>query len=430
MLGQFFAEHNILNSLIIIIGYLMPIPLSYVAFVFWSNYRTDRFIAGIKWALLEIQVPREVDKSPAAMELIFTNAFYHKSNKGFWEQYVQGAPWLWFSLEIVSIEGKVHFFIRTPTRLRDLVETQVYAQYPQAKVIEVEDYVYDIPKYTKHGDWNLWGCEFIKKQHDARPIKTYREMDEMETGIKEEFKVDPITPVIELLGSIGRGKQIWIQILVRQSIKTYRSKKQKKNVDFYEAAQEHLDELLQPFTKVGKGSGLGGGDSMEVRAPTYLDPIIKSTIRNLQEVHFDCGIRVMALANKEFVSDFDFNNLRREVRLVWRQYAAPSLNQLERINSTQFDSPFADPTGLALTKMKRRMLDFYRTRTFFHPPLQYSIKYHPLIATFFPSNKPEILVLSTEELATIFHFPGLVSSAPTFQRIESKIAKPPANLPS
>lgn len=430
MLGQFFADHNILNSLIIIIGYLMPIPLSYIAFNLWSGYRTDRFVAGIKWALLEIQVPREVDKSPAAMELIFTNAFFHQSNKGFWEQYVQGAPWLWFSLELVSIEGRVHFFIRTPTRLRDLVETQVYAQYPQAKVVEVEDYVYDIPKFTKHGGWNVWGCEFNKLKHDARPIKTYREMEEMDTGTKEEYKVDPITPVIELLGSIGKGKQIWIQILVRQSIKKFPSKGPKKSVGFYEAAQEHLDDLLAPYTKVGSGSGLGGGDSLEIRAPSFLDPLIKPIVRNLEDIHFDCGIRLMALADKEFVSDYDFNNLRRDVRLVFRQYASPSLNEFNRINSTQFDSPLADPTGLALTKIKRRMLDFYRTRVFFHPPLQYSINYHPLIATFFPSNKPEIFVMSTEELATIFHFPGLVSSAPTFQRIESKIAKPPSNLPS
>ncbi len=430
MLAQFFADHNILNILIIIIGYLMPIPLSYVAFNFWHHYRTERFVAGIHWALLEIQVPREVNKSPAAMELIFSNAFYHKSKKGFWEQFVQGAPWLWFSLEMVGIDGKVHFYIRTPTRIRDLVETQIYAQYPQAKVFEVEDYVFHVAKLTKHGGWYMWGCEFTKELHDARPIKTYRDMEEMETGIKEEFKVDPITPVIEFLGSLGKGKQVWVQILVRQSIKSYHSHGPKKHVDFYQAAQEHLDELLRPFTKVGSGSGLEGKDSLEIRAPSYLDPIIKKIVRNLEEIHFDCGIRLVTLADKEFVSEDAFNSLRRESRLIWRQYAAPSLNEFKRINSTQFDSPFADPTGYALTKIKRRMLDWYRLRVFFHPPLQYSVKYPSIVSGFFPSHKPEMFVLSTEELATIFHFPGLVSEAPTFKRMESKIAKPPSNLPS
>ncbi len=430
MLAEFFASHNPINILIIIIGYLMPFPLSYIAFVLWHHYRNERFIAGIKWVLLEIQVPREVQKSPAAMELIFSNAFYHKSKKGFWEQFIQGAPWMWFSLEMASIDGKVHFYIRTPSRIRDLVESQVYAQYPQAKVIEVEDYTHHVPRITKHGNWYMWGCEFTKLNHDARPIKTYRDMDEMESGTEEEYKVDPITPVIEFLGSIKKGQQVWIQIIVRQSIKQYHSHKLKKHVDFYQAAQEHLDELLKPFTKVGKGSGLGGGDSLEVRAPSYLDPIIKKTVRNLEEIHFDCGIRLVTLSRKDLISEDEFNSLRRSSRLIWRQYAAPSLNEFNRVNSTQFDSPFADPTGLALSKIKRRMTDFYRLRTFFHPPLQYSFKYPMLLSVFFPSHAPQICVLSSEELATIFHFPGLVSEAPTFKRIESKIAKPPSNLPS
>jgi hypothetical protein len=56
----------------------------------------------------------------------------------------------------------------------------------------------------------------------------------------------------------------------------------------------------------------------------------------------------LQLADKEFVSEDAFNSLRREARLIWRQYAAPSLNEFKRINPTQFDSPFADPTGYAL----------------------------------------------------------------------------------
>ncbi len=416
--------------LITIVGYLMPFPLAYLAYTLWHHYRNEHFIAGIKWALLEIQVPRDVIKSPAAMELIFSNAFYHKSQKGFWEMFIQGAPWMWFSLEIASIDGHVHFFIRTPTRMRGLVETQIYAQYPQAKVVEVDDYVFHVPEYTKHGNWYAWGAEWKKELHDARPIKTYRDMEEMDSGTKEEFKIDPITPVIEYLGSLAKGEQVWMQILVRQSIKQYHSHGPHKHVGFYEAAQEHIDEILKPYTKVGKGSGLGGGDSLETRAPAFLDPIIKKIVRNLEQIHFDTGIRVVALANKEYRTEDQFNNLRRNVRLLFRQYAAPSLNELSRFNATQFDSPWADPTGLSLAKWKRRTIDFYRLRVMFHPPLQYSIKYHPLIASFFPSGRPEIFVMSAEELATIFHFPGMVSETPTFKRIESKIAKPPSNLPS
>lgn len=433
MIQEFFATHNfnIIQMLIVAIGYLMPIPLTIFALRLWHHYRQERFIMGIKWTLLEIHVPRDVIKSPKAMELIFTNAFYQKSNKGFWEVFIQGAPWFWFSLEMVSIDGRVHFFIRTPTRMRNLVETQIYAQYPQAKVVEVEDYTMDIPQFKKNGGWYMWGCEYTKLLHDSRPIKTYKDMDDMETGIKEEFKIDPITPVIELLGSLPRGQQLWIQIIIRQSIKTYHGHGhgQKKHVDFYQAAQNHMEEMLEPYTKINEAKVPGAKNSKEIRAPMWFDPIIKTIVRNLEQVHFDCGIRVVTLADKSLHSEAEFNNLRRNSRLIWRQYAQPSLNEFDRINSTQFDAPWSDPTGLALTKYKKRTLDFYRLRTFFHPPIQYSFKYPSLVKAFFPSGSPQIFVMSTEELATIFHFPGMVSETPSFKRIESKIAKPPSNLP-
>ncbi len=408
----------------------MIIPLAIAALHLWHEYRQERFIMGIEWVLLEIQVPRDVVKTPSAMELIFSNALYHKSQKGLWEKYIQGSPVFWFSLEIVSIDGRVHFFIRTPTRVRKLVETQIYAQFPQAKIIEAEDYTYKVAQYKRNGDWNLWGCEFTKLGHDAEPIKTYKQLEELKTGTKEEFKIDPITPVIEFLGSLSKGQQVWIQITVRQSVKKYYSEKKGRKVGFDVIGLEHIEGLLVPFTRVGQGTGVGGGKSQEIRSPSYMEPSIKLMVANLEQLHFDCGIRLITLANKKYCSESEFNNLRRSSRLLFRQYAVPNLNQFKRINSTQFDAPWSDPTGLALTKIKNRMLNFYRNRTFFHPPIQYSIKYPMLISAFFPSKNPEIFVLSAEELATIFHFPGMVSETPSFKRVESKIAKPPANLPT
>ncbi|MDD3662687.1 MAG: hypothetical protein PHT84_02370 [Candidatus Pacebacteria bacterium] len=418
---------NLAQVIISGIGYLMPIPLAMAALFLWHEYRQDRFIAGIKWVLLEIQVPRDVIKTPAAMELIFSNALYHKSNKGFWEVYIQGAPWFWFSLEIVSIDGRVHFFIRTPTRMRDLIETQIYGQYPQAKVVEVEDYTLKVPQYKKDGDWSIWGCEFTKLNHDVRTIKTYRQIEEMKSGTKEEFKIDPITPVIEYMGAIPKGQQVWIQIIVRQSIKKYYSRQKGQKVSIEDYALEYVSEMFPEYSRIVTSES--APDVKEVRPPAYLDAIIRPILSNAAQIHFDCGIRLVTLSNNKYCSADQFENLRRSARLLFRQYAATNSNEFERVNSTQFDAPWADPTGLALTKIKKRTLDFYRGRTFFHPPLQYSLKYPFLISTFFPSHQPKIFVLSAEELATIFHFPGMVSETPSFKRIESKIAKPPSNLP-
>jgi hypothetical protein len=94
-----------------------------------------------------------------------------------------------------------------------------------------------------------------------------------------------------------------------------------------------------------------------------------------------------------------------------------------------FGMPWHDPTGSGVVKYKNRTLNFYRLRVFFNPPLQSSQEYPKLLKTFFPAGSPQIFVLSSEELATLFHFPGMVSETPSFKRVESKIAKPPSNLP-
>jgi hypothetical protein len=186
--------------------------------------------------------------------------------------------------------------------------------------------------------------------------------------------------------------------------------------------------MLAPYTRTQKNDD-GDTMGMDMRTPDPLKNLVKVMVENASLIHFDCGIRVVTLSDNRLCSDDQFMNLRRNARLLFRQYAQPNINEFNRVNSTQFDAPWSDPTGLALTKYKKRTLDFYRMRTFFHPPLQNSTEYPAMLSSFFPSGAPKIFVMSTRELATIFHFPGMVSETPSFKRLESKIAKPPTNLP-
>src|SRR3989344_5912893 len=125
-----FALHSFYGGISFLNAYeffldILPIGivvfLGWWAFKFWVHYVQQDFISGIEWVMLEIVPPREVLRSPLAMELFITNALYHFSYKGGKEEYWQGAVWFWFSLEIASIDGQVHFYIRTPTRIRGLI---------------------------------------------------------------------------------------------------------------------------------------------------------------------------------------------------------------------------------------------------------------------------------------------------------------------
>ncbi|MEK7088868.1 MAG: hypothetical protein AAB913_01925 [Patescibacteria group bacterium] len=419
---------------------LLPVAgtavLAYTARAFWLHYVRANFISGIEWVLLEIVPPRDVLRSPKAMELFITNALYHMSKKGGLEAYWQGAVWFWFSLEIASIDGQVHFYIRTPSRVKGLIETQMYAQFPQAQVKVVEDYTLAVDKITADSAWNLWGCEFKLLKPDVYPIKTYIDFG-LDKDPKEEFKVDPISPVIELFGSIGKGEQMWMQIVVTPSKKEYPEYAYfwQKTHDWIKEGEMIIRKALAEFTRFHDPGVPGLKPSKEIRAPDFMKPMLEGAGRKMLKIGFDTGIRICYVAKKEL---FNMNN-RRNIRLIFRQYAAPFVNEFTRINSTQADAfssnfiaNFIPLSKIKVMRLADRILLEYREREFFHPPMRHKIHLPWPLSPFIFPNFPHhhISVLNTEELATLWHFPGQILKVPTLERIESKEASPPTNLPT
>jgi len=414
------------------------ILLGYIAFKLWLHYVRQNFISGITWSLLEIIPPREVLRSPKAMELFLNNALYHFSYKGGLETYWQGAVWFWFSLEIASIDGQVHFYIRTPSRIKDLIETQMYAQYPQAYIKEVEDYTLGVDEISPKSEWNGWGCEFKLEKPEVFPLKTYTDFG-LDKDPKEEYKVDPISSVVELFGSIQKGEQMWMQIVITPSKKKYHTHGTWfKHHDWVEEGQIQIKKILKPFTSERERAITAPGTvSLEIRAPGFMDEMVKGSARKLLKLGFDTGIRIFYAAKKEIFPFGTRTNNSRNIRLIFRQYASPFSNQLTRFNNTQADAYggwFTIPPRTVMI-LANRMLNEYRERAFFHLPLRHHlfskhVLFWPFSLLFNAYFHHETFVLNTEELATMFHLPGQILKVPTFERIESKEASPPPDLPT
>src|SRR5207237_1366368 len=152
------------------------------------------------------KIPRDVFKSPIAMELMLL-ALHQTGGEGtflakFWEGRVRS----WFSLEIASFGGDVHFYIWTRKNMRDIVESQLYAQYPDIEVTGVAGYIKNVAFEPNVND--AWGVQYVYTKPDAYPIKTYVDFG-LDKDPKEELKHDPLTSVLELLGSIKEGENIW-----------------------------------------------------------------------------------------------------------------------------------------------------------------------------------------------------------------------------
>jgi len=392
---------DLVSFLKALIPVLFVIFFGFLAFNVWLHYIQRAFIHSIKWVLLEVRIPKEVHKSPLAMELVLTNAFHQTGGTGTWYNRLwEGKVRQWFSLEIISLEGNIFFLIRVPTSYRNLVESQIYSQYPQAEINEVPDYTEQFPTYVKDGEFEMWGCEFKLVKPDPYPIKTYVDygLDRATGSLEEEQKIDPITPMMEFLGSLGEGNYVWIQILIRAATERFpKPGSLFGKQSFFEAGKALIKELKEKF---------GGEGAKMTMAEQNL---ISAIDRSLSKLPFDCAIRGIYLAKK---GKFDPINITGLIG-SFRQYSSPNSNGFGISFKTGFDYPWEDIGKIRSTRLKKRLLRAYRQRAYFYPPL---------------NRKP--FVLNSEELATIFHFPGRVVETPTFERILSKKSEPPANLPT
>ena len=190
----------------------VPYFLYVLAWDFWVMYRNAQYFAKQTYVLLEIKPPKEILKSPRAMEFCIAGMWQTANEKNWYEKFWKGQTRAWFSLEIVSIDGNVHFFIWTRKGYKNQIEANLYSQYPGIEISEVPDYT--LPFAYDPSTSTFWGTEFEFSKPDAFPIKTYIDYG-MDKDPKEEFKIDPITPFIEFIGSLPRGTNVWLQIIIR-----------------------------------------------------------------------------------------------------------------------------------------------------------------------------------------------------------------------
>ncbi len=376
-----------------------PVLFVWLAQHLWLEYVRMKFIRkNYEFVMLEIKLPRIIEKTPIAMELVLASLYQAKTGDWFetwWEGYVKP----WFSLEIVSFEGHVKFYIRTPAKFKKLIESHVYAQYPDIEVHEVPDYISLAPYIHEKDDWTMWGTEYKLTMPDPYPIKTYVDYGLDSTMVKEENKSDPITSLIEFMGSIGRGQQMWIQILVQATTERFKTPGTWFQHHDWKTEGKRVIKALQE-----KYSGEFGF----FKATKRESEVVHAIERSLGKPGFDTGIRSIYIAKKEF---FDSTNISGIVD-AFSQYNSFDLNGFRSVNKTVMDFPWSDFRNIRLSRKKKKMFNAYVRRSYFYAPYK---------------KKP--FVLNAEELATIYHFPGGVAETPTFTRIESRKGEPPPNLP-
>jgi hypothetical protein len=396
----------------------LPFFLGNALWKLWIRYIRTMFWAKQKRTMLEIKVPREISKSPKAMELVISGMHIGSREGTFVDRNWYGKTRPMFSFEIVSDGGQISFYIWTERFYKELIEAQIYAQYPEVEVSEVEDYAlkfhYDEDKY------NLFGCDYTLTSPDVLPIKTYIDFG-LDKDPKEEFRIDPMAHVMETLSTLKPGEMGWVQIIV-QADKDQRHKAGTwftTEARWKNEAKEMIDAIrkessIPPATPEGfaRFTPLTEGQTEKMKAIE----------RSMDKPQFSTGMRFIYIAEKD---KFRGINITTFINM-FKQYSSNVHNGFRPSGwLASFDYPWQDFRGIRQAKVKKKLIHAYQIREFFYA--EYEAPLYPFYSN--PSAHTHPFVLTAEELATLFHFPSSTIKAPGVRRIPATKAEPPPNLP-
>jgi hypothetical protein len=394
-------EYSEILALIIFTSPLwLPLALIPMLYGNWIEYVQVKEIMGKEYALLEIRLPEEIKRTPLAMETVL-NVMYHTGEPSDWYAgLIKGESRPQYSLEIASFEGNVRFFIRCRAKQKEMIKSQIYSQYPTVEIIEVDDYAARI-QYDEN-TMELFGLEQKLGKPDPYPIKTYVDWGLDKPGLKDEETVDPINSIIEFMGSLGKGEYCFLQIIIRSHISD-KVWGEKMKPDWQKVAEKEVQDLIDKLKSENDGY-------VVYRPPHEGEKEVMEAIeRNVRKKPFDTGIRVIYFGYK----DGGFNGDRRAaIPTMFRTFQSHTLNNLKPVFRTVFNWKFQNPFGLRAQARKREIFQAYRWRSYFIPP--YPRPY---------------FVLSSEELATLYHFPTGATTTPSLQRTPTRRGEAPSNLP-
>lgn len=348
-------------------------------FVVLDSMRSKGSIArALNMTLVSVTLPRPTaaaasNQRPekeliAIMEQLY-NSFVNLHAKG-WNRFIYGEPYLAAEIAVKNIGQDINFYMAVPRSFKETFEKQLHGLYPEAEIEHVDDY-----SIFEKGGASV--AAWVSLKNDAiLPIRTYQKLES-----------DPIGEILATLSKIEHeGEGAALQILFRPSGQESKRSHAQKVVQHMQRGYQ-----LKEAVKMAKNPPQVT-ENKEDQKPRVVTPFEEEAIKGIQSKSvkpwFETNIRMVVSARDE----------ARANQLL--DVLAGSL--------VQFSS--TDQNSLVVKKLSGRQL---RSSLF-----NFSFR-------MFDPN--QTLILSSEELASLYHFP-VNALAPGVKFVKSKTAPPPLNL--
>ncbi len=259
------VDYTSILLVIVLISFLifLAVGLGYSVFIYFRN--RDREKKSIDSVLLQVALPRNNEAKIDVMEQLF--AGFYSIKKGGWKQKFSVQPAI--SFEIVARREDIRFYVWTPSKLKDLVEKQINGAYPEAEVVEVDEYnIFEEGSRVAYKSLQLG-------KNNYYPIKTFKDL-----------ATDPLLAMTSALAKMGPDEAAVIQIVISPAESDW----QKEGGKFVsDTKKQESDAERAKFSTSGK--------------------TLEAIEAKIAKPGFETSIRIVAVAKSEEVANSTVTNI-------------------------------------------------------------------------------------------------------------------------
>ncbi len=372
-----------------LIAYLISLTVIFiVGFAIVDNVRKKGSISrALNMSLFLVTLPKGGDapitsgQRPdkeliSVMEQLYSS-FSNLHSAG-WNKFMYGEPYIALEMAVHHIGEEIHFYAAVPKNYEQSFEKQIHGLFHSAEIERVKDYNVFNPTGISLGT-------YLKLKNDPiLPVKTYQSLE-----------ADPLGAIVNSFSKLQHeGEGVAIQLLIRPShhdeirVNAQKvAKEMQSGFDFQTASKR----VKKPPTKEEEAK-----KAQQPRAPQVMTPFEGEMVKAIQAKAsrplFDVNIRLVVSAPDQVQAE----SLLRDLGESFSQFATTDMNSFELVKTSK-------------GRFLQGLLFAFSFRTF---------------------SDGQSMILSSEEISSIYHFPLPTTSAPKLKFLRSKSSEPPPNLPN
>ncbi len=234
------------------------------SFLIWRRRRYQR-LSQYKLTFLQVKVPQQNEIEISAAEHFFSNLIGFQ--RPFWQRLLKGQYRI--SLEIISKETGIGFYVVVPDELVSFVEKQINGAYPVAEIDIIDpNEIWDRGTHTAISELQFENSSFF-------PIRTYKDME----------KTFPLNALTSALSKLQKTDVVAIQYVVSPATKSW--------IKAGKAFVAHIKHKNASSEKGGK----------------FDESRLEGIDKKVGKSGFDVAIRIVALADTKVAAESHLRNV-------------------------------------------------------------------------------------------------------------------------